>query len=177
MAALLFLAFAYFAVGQASVARNDAQTAADASALAAARQQRDDAYDAFLAALLAGDDDALGDLLSHVTGPGDPCQAARSYAQQNSADVVGNCRPVDDPPGYTVDIVSKKTVGKSVVKGSENLHAKASATAVVEPRCHVDGKHGHLLDFSCNGGPVSVDPTASGFELHLSDFYSVHLTK
>ena len=38
---LLFLAFAYFAVGQAAVNRNGAQTAADAAALAAAQEARD----------------------------------------------------------------------------------------------------------------------------------------
>lgn len=41
VAGLLFLAFAYLAVGQAAVNRGGAQTAADAAALAAAQDTRD----------------------------------------------------------------------------------------------------------------------------------------
>jgi len=41
VAGLLFLAFAYLAVGQAAANRNGAQTAADAAALAAAQDTRD----------------------------------------------------------------------------------------------------------------------------------------
>jgi hypothetical protein len=175
MAALFFLAFAYFAVGQAAVARNGAQTAADAAALAAARQERDDVHDAFLTALMAGDDTALGDLLTKVIGPGDPCDAARAYAEENHA-TVGPCTPVDDPPGFTVEVVSQGTVGKSVVKGSEDVHARATATAVVEPRCHVGDTSGRTVHFACDGGPLTVDPTAPGFVLDLSAFYSVHLS-
>lgn len=63
VAALFFLAFAFFAVGQASSVRNSAQTAADAAALAAARETRDGIRDEFLDALKAGDLDKLTDLL------------------------------------------------------------------------------------------------------------------
>lgn len=41
VAGLLFLAFAFFAVGKASATRNEAQGAADAAALAAAQDARD----------------------------------------------------------------------------------------------------------------------------------------
>jgi hypothetical protein len=177
MAALFFLAFAYFAVGQAAVTRSSAQTAADAAALAAARQERDDVHDAFLAALLAGDGTALGDLLTKVGGPGDPCAAASSYAEQNNASLVAPCVPVADPPGFTVHVITRGTVGKSVVKGSEDVHGRATATAVVEPRCHVGDTSGHTVNFACSGGPLAVDPTAPGFVLDLSAFYSVHLSK
>ncbi|MEE4543541.1 pilus assembly protein TadG-related protein [Streptomyces sp. V4-01] len=176
MAALFFLAFAYFAVGQAAVTRNSAQTAADAAALAAARQERDDVHDAFLAALLAGDGTAIGDLLAKVTGAGDPCGAASAYAEQNHASL-GPCVPVADPPGFTVQVVTRGTVGRSVVKGSEDVHGKATATAVVEPRCHVGDTSGHTVNFSCRNGPLAVDPTAPGFVLDLSAFFSVHLSK
>lgn len=52
VAGLLFLAFAFFAVGKASVTRNGAQGAADAAALAAAQQARDEIGPAFLGVLL-----------------------------------------------------------------------------------------------------------------------------
>ncbi len=178
MAALFFLAFAYFAVGQAADARSGAQTAADAAALAAARAERDAAHDAFLAALLSGDDTALHDLLLNPAGLADPCAAAADYAEQNHATLAGGgCQPVQDPPGFTVEVVRTPSVGKSVVKGTEDIHARATATAVIEPRCGVGQVSGHTIDFSCDGGPLAVDPTAPGFTLDLSAFYSVHLSR
>lgn len=179
IAALFFLAFAYFAVAQATVVRGSAQTAADAAALAAAREYRDEVHDAFLHALLGGDLTALGTLLTDLgTDDGQACTAAQTYAADNKADVVsGGCVRVDGPPGYTVDVVSRDTVGSSVIDGTENKHARASATAVVQPRCTADRKDGHGVSFACNGGDLVVDPTARDFTLDLSDFYSVHLSK
>lgn len=142
MTALLFLAFAYFAVGQAAVTRNSAQTAADAAALAAAREYRDEAKSAFLAALNSGDLDALGRLLTDGgTDDYGPCGAAASYAEANDAERL-TCDRVNGPPGYTVSVRTKGTVGKSVVQGTENRHAEARATAVVSPRCVIDSMAG-----------------------------------
>lgn len=175
IAALFFLAFAFFAVGQASVTRNGAQTAADAAALAAAREARDGSQAAFLAALKAGDLDKLGQLLQ---GSGmknaDGCGAAQAYADENHADL-GPCDLVADPVGYSVQVKTQGTVGSSVVDGTENLHAQATATAVVEARCVLDGTDGKAVKFICAGRPVTIDPTANDFRLDLSTFYSVHL--
>jgi Putative Flp pilus-assembly TadE/G-like len=179
MAALFFLAFAYFAVGQATVLRNGTQTAADAAALAAAREYRDEVHDTFLQALLSGNLTALGKLLTNLgADDGQACAAAQTYAAENKADVEsGGCNRVSGPPGYTVDVVSRDTVGRSVVDGTENTRAHASATAVVEPRCTADSKEdGHKVSFACPGGDLVVDPTASDFTLDLGDFYSVHLS-
>lgn len=177
MAALFFLAFAYFAVGQAAVVRNGAQTAADAAAIAAAREQRDAVHDAFLAALLSGDADALRRLLDNVAaGLGAGCpDAAATYAADNSARVT-TCVPVSGPPGWHVGVASLGTVGRSVVKGTEGIHATAHATAVIEPRCVLDETNKPVVDFTCDNGPLDIDPTQSGFTLNLSDFYTVHLS-
>jgi hypothetical protein len=201
MAALFFLAFAYFAVGQAAVTRNGAQTAADSAALAAARQLRDEVKDTFLQDLDGADIAGLKQLLA-AAGPdnGAACAAAESYAEANDAIVLPQrCLPVYGPPGYTVTVQTKGTVGRSVVDGTENKHAKATATAVVEPRCTVEDKggdkgaaggkgvgdpgaggkgEGHTIGFTCEGsGPVTIDPKDPGFTLDLSDFYTVHLSK
>lgn len=171
------MAFAYFAVAQAGVRRNAAQTAADAAALAAARNLRDQVGVPFLDALLAGDTDALSRLLTD-DGPdnGSACGAADAYAEDNGA-ARRTCQRVDDPPGYTVSVRTNTPVGKSVVPGTEDVHATATATAVVEPRCGVGDKDGHTVRFTCTGGDLTVDPTADGFALNLSDFYSVHLAR
>lgn len=178
MAALFFLAFAYFAVGQAAVTRGSAQTAADAAALAAARADRDEVKDAFLAALTGGDLDVLGHLLGDAgTDDVAACAAAAAYAGDNNA-TVDTCRRAGfAPPGFTVSVTTRGTVGRSVIHGTEHKHAKATATAVVEPRCTLGHKHGHRIDFSCDGNPLTIDPTANGFTLDLSDFFRVHLSK
>lgn len=178
MSALFFLAFAYFAVGQASVTRNSAQTAADSAALAAARGARDEAHDPFLAALLAGDEAALRRLLADPgNDAGPPCQAAQTFATDNRATVTG-CDPVGGSTRYAVSVRTNETVGASVVNGSENVHGTAKATAVVEPRCTLasPGTSGNVVNFSCPSGPLAVDPTGSGFVLDLSAFYTVHLS-
>ena len=181
MAALFFLAFAYFAVGQAAVVRNGAQTAADAAALAAAREYRDEVHDAFLHALTTGDLVQLGKILTGLgQDDGRACAAAQAYAADNKADVVaGGCTPVSGPPGYAVQVISQGTVGSSVIQGTEDKHATATATAVVEPRCAVQRKEdGRTVTFACTGGStLAIDPTLPGFTLDLADFFSVHLSK
>ncbi|HEY5833567.1 pilus assembly protein TadG-related protein [Streptomyces sp.] len=177
MSALFFLAFAYFAVGQAAVTRNSAQTAADAAALAAARELRDEVKVDFLRALTGDDLDALARLLANAgTDDGSACAAAGTYADDNQAELRG-CDPVSGPPGYTVTVRTLGTVGSSVIDGTEDKHAEATATAVVEPRCTFGDKDGHTIRFACRDGDLTIDPTADGFTLDLSAFYSVHLSK
>jgi hypothetical protein len=180
MAALFFLAFAYFAVGQAAVTHNGAQTAADSAALAGARAERDSLKEDFLNALTGGDLDAIGHLLDGDPSGGGCDAAARTaaaeYAHDNRA-TLESCQGVSDPPGVTVTVATDGTVGPSVIHGTQHKHAHATATAVVQPRCTAGAKDGHAIDFSCDGGALTVDPSADGFTLDLSDFYSVHLSK
>lgn len=179
MGALFFLAFAFFAVGQATNTRSKAQTAADAAALAAARQNRDEVKSAFLQALDSGDSGLLGQLLNDAgTDDGAACQAARLYADDNRARVQ-DCERSGSGVGYTVSVTTEDSVGSSVIDGTESKHAKATATAVVEPRCSLGNhaKDGHTLRFTCDGGPMIIDPSAQGFTLDLSVFYSVRLSK
>jgi hypothetical protein len=180
MAALFFLAFAYFAVGQASVARNGVQTAADAAALAAARADRDAVGVDFLAALHAGDLAELQDLLAGLAPHDDAaCAAASAYAEENDAEVTrADCVRLGGARlGYTVTARSRHAVGPSVVKGTDGVHAKATATAVVEPRCSTPSKKGGVFGFVCDDGDVTLDPTAGAFRLDLSTFYTVHLSR
>ena len=79
-------------MGQAAVTRNGAQTAADSAALAAARQNRDEVKDVFLAALTKGDLKTLEDLLTGAgTDDEAACLAAREYA--------GTTTPTSSPAG------------------------------------------------------------------------------
>jgi hypothetical protein len=178
ISALFFLAFAYFAVGQAAVSRNTTQTAADAAALAAARESRDQLGTDVLAALKSGDIEAVKAVLQRAgTDIDAACGKAYAYAADNGAKVL-DCGPGDGPlPGVTVSVKSLSSVGKSVVKGSDGIYAQAQATAVVEPRCDVGGIDGVVVELACDKGDMTEDPTTPGFKLDLSALYTVHLSK
>lgn len=178
LTALFFLAFAYFAVGQAAVARNTTQTAADAAALAAAREGRDALHDLVLTALGSDDPLALKALLAG--SPKDvaaACGMAADFASDNDATVDDCALSRGAEFGFTVKVTSRSPVGRSVVKGSEDVYPEAEATAVVEPRCTLDGLDGTAVRLACDQGGLTIDPTANGFVLDLSALYTVHLSK
>ncbi|WP_223837848.1 hypothetical protein [Streptomyces venezuelae] len=134
MAGLLFAALALFVVGFAGAARSDGQGAADAAALAAAGEVRDDVFTGLVLDDLTPDD--WGDLLGgDFFDVGAACAEAGSFAAQNDASVTG-CEPA--LPRVTVDVRTNRAVGDSVVPGTESTYAVASATAVIEPRCTLD---------------------------------------
>ncbi|CAM5686957.1 hypothetical protein SANTM175S_09996 [Streptomyces antimycoticus] len=135
VAALLFLALALFAVGQAEATRNGGQTAADAAALAAAQDYRDQLRKGFLEAIANGS--VWDDLLNgRGIGTGDACERAQWFAQQNGADLTGpGCVPGYLPTSFTVTVRTQKPVGKTVIPGTETKDATATAKAVVTPRC------------------------------------------
>lgn len=182
---LLFLAFAYFAVGQAAVNRNGAQTAADAAALAAAQDRRD---------LLAGAwaNDVLDwtrwqDIFQgNADGLNPSCWRAHQLAAQNDARVIG-CEP-DGLLGFTVEVETNKPVGDSIVPGTADRKSNASAIAVIEPRCtfkppatdaggnvlprlSCKDRDGRLTDWDLKpGDPPDVLPEPEDlFDVHLAD--------
>ncbi|MFD7667008.1 pilus assembly protein TadG-related protein [Streptomyces sp. NPDC059788] len=132
VAGLLFLALAFFAVGQAAATRNSAQTAADAAALAAGQKYRDQLTAKLLEAIRTGA--PWEDLLGGRGVPGDEaCADARWFAGRNDAEAT--CTPGSYPTSFAVQADTRGTVGRSVIPGTENTHASARARAVVEPRC------------------------------------------
>ncbi|MFJ9581950.1 pilus assembly protein TadG-related protein [Streptomyces sp. NPDC101191] len=139
IAGLLFLGFVYFAVAQAAVTRNGGQTAADAAALAAAQDAREQLRDGWLDVIL--DPDAWDGYLKGDDYFADQaCMRAEEYAAKNNAEVMaGDCTPLrEGEKGFRVRIRTLDAVGESLVPGTEKQHAVASATAVLEPRCFVD---------------------------------------
>ncbi|MFJ3495566.1 pilus assembly protein TadG-related protein [Streptomyces sp. NPDC086091] len=134
VAGLLLLAFAYLAVGQAAANRNGAQTAADAAALAAAQDTRDQLAGLWRENLL--DPATWQDILDGVADVDRTCRRAVELAGQNTA-AVESCEPVG-LLGYRVRVRTDKSVGESVVPGTERFRSTATATAVIEPLCTVD---------------------------------------
>ncbi|MGW4101914.1 pilus assembly protein TadG-related protein [Streptomyces sp. NPDC004976] len=178
---LLFLAFAYFAVGQAAANRSDAQTAADAAALAAAQERRDQLAGAWVRNVL--DPTQWQDIFDGVASELESsCWRAEQLAAQNDA-VVLSCAPVD-PLAYTVEVETNDTVGESIVPGTESKRSKASAKAVIESRCGFDlpaeeAGEGALPLLTCEGGdkweltpdtPEELLPKPEIlFDVHLAD--------
>lgn len=177
---LLFLAFAYFAVGQAAANRNDAQTAADAAALAAAQDRRDQLTDAWVENLLdPGKWQAV--FGGNADGLDPSCWRADQLAAQNDA-VVLSCLP-DGLLGYTVVAETNDTVGDSVVPGTEDKKSQEEATAVIEPRCEfeipaVNAEADILPLLFCEGKEWELDPNGPKellpkpedlFDVHLAD--------
>ncbi|MFG2596877.1 pilus assembly protein TadG-related protein [Streptomyces sp. NPDC048462] len=200
---LLFLAFAFFAVGQAAAARNGAQGAADAAALAAAQQARDDLTVPFLQALR--EPDGLDDFLGGYQYFGAGESEAVRLASRNRSDLTDFYWR----QGYWQDRVTAKvrtryTVGSSVIPSTKNAHATASATAVIEFRCTLksapqvpdpgqgessdeddgdkgkDDANGALgpFEFRCDGGQdVTIDLTDKSPIPELGKLlFAVHLT-
>lgn len=203
--ALLFLAFAYFAVGQASATRNGAQTAADAAALAAAQdragQLRDDLLNVFQEGQPLG---SVDQLLNGVSpGLSDSCARAAEFAQDNQATATA-CALTADGDGYDVAVRSTDTIGTSVVPGTDHpVDARASAeltplctwqanpdspsptpTAPATPSPTPTGTPTPAPSASppasgtlqCQGGTWTIDPTdLTGFPT-AADLFHVHLT-
>ncbi|MFF6898767.1 pilus assembly protein TadG-related protein [Streptomyces hydrogenans] len=133
IAGILFLAFVYFAVGQAAVLRNGAQTAADAAALGAAQDARDQLREGWL--VVIGDPDQWQQFVrGEGYDPGRACRKAAAFASLNRAELrYEDCVTLEF--GFTVTVRTEGTVGESIVPGTDERRATATASAVVEPLC------------------------------------------
>ncbi|MFF8670974.1 pilus assembly protein TadG-related protein [Streptomyces sp. NPDC015242] len=176
---LLFLAFAYFAVGQAAANRNGAQTAADAAALAAAQDRREALAGAWVQNLL--DPNKWQDIFEgNAEGIDQSCWRAHSLAEKNDA------RVIDCTEGllrFTVEVETNKPVGDSIVPGTEERKSNASATAVIDARCAfkfpaADAGEKVLPRLSCKGvhwdlkpddPPEALPKPEDLFDIHLAD--------
>ncbi|MFJ8492369.1 pilus assembly protein TadG-related protein [Streptomyces sp. NPDC094038] len=169
---LLFLAFAYFAVGQAAVNRNGAQTAADAAALAAAMNTRDQLTDQWVKDVL--DPTKWQDIFDGNVAVADSCWRASELAAQNDATAQCTAAP---PLSYKVDAETNKTVGSSLVPGTENMKSTAHATAVIEPLCTftLSGAGGALPELTCKDRNWTLDPADLTHLPGPEDLFDVHL--
>ncbi|MFC8433192.1 pilus assembly protein TadG-related protein [Streptomyces sp. NPDC057253] len=177
VAGLLFLAFAFLAVGQAGANRNGAQTAADAAALAAALDTRDQLTEEWVQNVR--DPNKWLDIFHGLGVPFDGCARADQLAAQNDATVT--CTPLEGmPPGYQVEATTNKTVGDSIVPGTENKRSRAPATAVIESACEFvlpgEGADADLLPtLTCDDGKWTLDPEDLTDLPGPEDLFDVHL--
>ncbi|MEV7612473.1 pilus assembly protein TadG-related protein [Streptomyces sp. NPDC089799] len=133
VAILLFAAFAFVAVGMAGATRSQGQGAADAAALAAARDARDRVFEGIdLEGLKREDWQKILEGGSFDAEAG--CRAAQTFAGLN-ASAEGGVECGADLPRFTVALQTDDVVGSSVVAGTDQVHATARATAVIEGAC------------------------------------------
>ncbi|WP_435056814.1 pilus assembly protein TadG-related protein [Streptomyces capoamus] len=173
VAGLLFLAFAYLAVGQAAVNRGGAQTAADAAVLAAAQEGRRQLAAAWAADLR--DPAKWQDVFEGNVPVRDPCAPAGQLAAQNDA-TLEDCGW--QLLRYTAEVRTNRSVGDSVVPGTEDVHSTASATAVIESRCTFPDEPGgddQLPELTCDGKPWKLDPDDKATLPAPEDLFDVHL--
>jgi hypothetical protein len=201
--ALLFLAFAFFAVGQAGSNKDGARTAADAAALAAAQDRAGLLHDRFVRDLGDGSLDGIGQVLDGVLpGAPDSCDRARRFAAENGA-AVTDCTVTPDGEGYAVGVRNDTSVGTSVVPGTEAYHSVARATAELTPLCTFSPAPGASTaptatpsatatarpgspspsagagpagTLHCRGGTFTVDPSDPAALPRPADLFHVHLT-
>ncbi|WP_328300540.1 pilus assembly protein TadG-related protein [Streptomyces sp. NBC_00435] len=171
---LLFAALAFVVVGMAGATRSGAQGAADAAALAAAREARDNVFVG--RDLLTLTPDLWEEILrgDRFDGRG-ACAKARDFAVSNDATAACDF----DIPEFKVTVTTDDTVGESVIPGSETMHGHATATALIEPSCSLKpapaptpsptpspGGGGTVPDpvgIECrDGGVITVDPSNPG---------------
>ncbi|MGZ3117507.1 pilus assembly protein TadG-related protein [Streptomyces sp. H62] len=172
---LLLLALAYFAVGQAAATRSDAQSAADAAALAAALETRDRLADEWLANVL--DPETWRDIFEGEVPVPDSCWRAHELAALNDASV--DCGS-DGMLGYTVVAETNDTVGDTIVPGTEDQKATESARAVIEARCDFkppaeNADEDVLPVLSCKGEDWEFDPDDLSVLPKPEDLFDVHL--
>ncbi|WP_299532812.1 pilus assembly protein TadG-related protein [uncultured Streptomyces sp.] len=182
VAGLLFLALAFFAVGKASALRNEAQGAADASALAAAQSARKQFEAPFIAALWTNSIDVFLRASPFYAA----CGAAQGLASANDADLT-SCVPVEGGKRDTITTTVRGlgAVDSPVLPGSDEKHASTEATAIIEFRCSwkaVDLNDDGVMDiyfFTCgDAGMIEIRPSSPPpwpsvskilFDVHLVD--------
>lgn len=175
VAGLLFLALAYFAVGQAAVNRNGAQTAADAAALAAAQETRDQLFDQWRLDVL--DPTKWQDIFDgDVLGLASSCWRASELASQNDASLQRCDEP--DVLRTSVTVQANKTAGDSVIPATSTTRAHASAVAVIDALCtfELPGGTGTLPKLTCKDGKDwELDPDDLTDLPGPEDLFDVHL--
>ncbi|WNI22771.1 pilus assembly protein TadG-related protein [Streptomyces sp. ITFR-16] len=178
---LLFLALVFFAFGEADVQRNGAQSAADASALAAAKQSRS-LMSLQLKANVMNRAFYIAAFNAPFLGGVNGCGNAYDFAGRNDARIT-MCRPLYDGRwAYRVNLKSDKGMSANLVPRTEGEKAKADATAVVESRCKfipnpvmTSPSIGEVI---CNSGLVwTVSPKDLATMPDMADLFSVRLAE
>ncbi len=178
---LLFAAFVFFVFAKGAVARSGAQSAADAAALAAAQEAREGLRLEFIAGIPT---EAWIPILEGKTPPLDNGHLrASQLAAENDSRLLGTPQHTwaGGDFGFKVRIETNYAVGDSLVPNTEDVHAQADATAVIEPRCHmVASVPGQTIEFYCDGsGLWVIDPkTFNAGDLPTAkELYEVHLAE
>lgn len=170
---LLLIALIFFVFAQAAYTRSGGQSAADAAALAAAMEARDQLYERFLDSL-EGEGDLAEILDAADFDVASACDAAAELADGNAADLTA-CVPDRGRIGYDVSIETRDTVGDSAIPGTENATARASATALIRSLCQVDTEEEDRVELVCEEEDLSFDPGNTDDLPFARELFRIHL--
>ncbi|MEU2608604.1 hypothetical protein [Streptomyces albus] len=155
-------------------------------------------FDGFLDAL--GDEDAWQDWLDAAAPlSGDGCGQAARLAGRNRSDLL-SCEPVtrEGDDGYSVRIETRFDTGDTLIPGTGHRTARATATAVLRPRCvpapgdetgdeagdeSGEGEEGEEADAEeialvCDGEDLTISTQDEGdVDVRPSDLFSVVLVE
>ncbi|MFB6579894.1 hypothetical protein ACFCYC_21215 [Streptomyces sp. NPDC056402] len=110
---------------------------------------------------------------------GEVCAAAEAFAAKNDATTT-MCKPT--LPRVLVTVETNGTVGDSVIPETGSMHGTATATALIESKCHLDAAPApsptptappeggspvpaptpSTVNFTCDGELVKFDPLKPG---------------
>lgn len=169
---LLFLAFAYFAVGQAAFLRGGTQGAADAAALAAAQDARDQLISEVLQAI--DEPEFIEEILSRRDfSVADSCGRSGYFAERNGA-TLESCSW--GAGRFTVAVESSDSVGQSVVPGTSEQRAVARAAAALQVDCtFVGAEDSEVLRFDCEDGIVEIKIESPSLDGGFDEIFTVRL--
>jgi hypothetical protein len=74
-----------------------------------------------------------------------------------------------------VGIRTRDTVGQSVIPGTENETAVASATAVIHSLCEVDSEEEDRIELDCEDRDWDFDPGDQDELPEARDLFKIHL--
>ncbi|TDC21085.1 hypothetical protein E1265_18950 [Streptomyces sp. 8K308] len=169
------IALVFFVFAQAAVLRSGGQSGADAAALAATTEARDQLYERFLDAIEdeGEDEDALDEILSGMDfETGSACGAADRLATRNDA-TVGSCDPHET--GYLVTVTTTDTLGDTVIPGTDGSRATARGRAVIEGLCRTTTKEADRIELDCEERRWEFDPGNEDELPEARDLYRVYL--
>jgi hypothetical protein len=118
----------------------------------------------------------------NAEGLGPSCWRAYQLAAQNDAQVAGRGCVPEGLLGFTVEVETNKSVGESIVPGTEQQKANAIATAVIEPLCTFelpgdDGDEKVLPALTCEGREWDLDADDPALVPKPEDLFDVHLAE
>jgi hypothetical protein len=88
---------------------------------------------------------------------------------------VTSCDADTERTGYIVGVITRDTLGDTVIPGTESQAANAEATAVIRALCEVENEGGGEIELNCEDEDLSFDPDDEDELPEARELFQVHL--